>query len=59
MPIALSKSTYARSFGDPVVTYEVLYDGRLYRCSSVDLDLLYKGRSPEDLELREIEDDDA
>lgn len=38
--------------------YEVLVDGVKYRCGEHELDLLYKGWTPEDLDLVEITDSD-
>lgn len=56
MQLHQSKVSYQRTPDGPRVTYDVLVDGVEYRCTSVELDLLYKGWTPEDLELARIGD---
>lgn len=42
-----------------MAAYEVLYDGVKYRCTEHELDALYRGVDPADLDLVEITDSDA
>jgi hypothetical protein len=44
--------------GLAMCSYDILYDGMKFRVSDVELDLLYKGTPPEDLDLVEITDSD-
>lgn len=56
-PVHICNRTFRRVEGHPEVSYEVLVDGEKYRCDEVQLDLLYDGISPVDLELVRLEDD--
>lgn len=59
MQIHRCKASYWTAHGQPRCSYEVLYDGTKYRCNEVELDLLYKGVDPLNLDLVEIIDDDG
>lgn len=45
-------------FGTKFARMEILLDGVKYRCDERELDLLYQGQCPEDLDLERIEDED-
>ena len=44
--------------GCPMVSYRVFVDGEVYVCDDHQLDQLYQGWPPADLELEPVEDDD-
>lgn len=58
MAIHRCKSSHWTSHGQQMCAYEVLFDGVKYRCNEHELDLLYKGIDPADLDLVEITDSD-
>lgn len=59
MPIFRCKASYFTSpSGLPMALYEVLVDGMKFRVDEHELDLLYQGVDPADLDLVEITDED-
>jgi hypothetical protein len=58
MSVHRCKASFWTSHGQPMVAYEVLVDGVKYRCNERELDRLYAGIDPADLDLVEITDSD-
>lgn len=57
MSVHRFKASYWTSNSQPCCSYEVLVDGVEYRCNEHQLDLLYKGWDPVDLDLVRLDDD--
>ena len=59
MSIHTCKASYFKApSGRPMALFEVLVDGVKYRCDERQLDRLYAGVDPVDMELEEITDSD-
>lgn len=58
MPVHRCKASFWTANGRPCVMYEVLVDGVRYRCNEHQLDRLYDGVDPADLDLENIDDSD-
>lgn len=54
-PVHICSRAFRRVEGHPEVSYEVLVDGRKFVCDEVQLDRLYDGVDPADLDLEELE----
>jgi len=56
--VTITAQRFSQHFGMPVHEYEVLLDGVKYRCDDLQLDQLYDGIDPKDLDLILVEDGD-
>lgn len=58
MAVHRCKASFWVSHGRPMASYEVLVDGEKYLCNERQLDRLYDGVDPADLDLECISDSD-
>jgi hypothetical protein len=57
-PVHICKRAFYHEAGHPEVSYEVLVDGEKYVCDEVQLELLYDGVAPVDLDLVRLPEED-
>ncbi|MER9336030.1 hypothetical protein NKJ06_18905 [Mesorhizobium sp. M0293] len=57
-PAQIFKRVYWHDAGHPEVSYEVLVDGEKYVCDAVQLERLYEGVLPANLDLVRVPEED-